>query len=181
MAHTETIARPYAKAILAQAKTQKEQEGWKAFLDTLASMLADSAVRRHVGDAGMVQTLTAWVDEWMKKQRGKSLNDQERNFLRLIAEQDRLGVVPDIAVLYEKLLSHSKNTCLATVYSAQALQPDELALIQKALVKKTGKAVELSTQIDTSLLAGVYIEYDGQVIDQTMKGRIARFAHSLAN
>lgn len=181
MAHMQTLARPYAKAILAQATTRKAQESWKAFLDTLATMLSDDGMRRHVADAGMSETLISWVNEWMSKQRGKALTDQENNFLRLVAKQERLSVLPDIAAMYAQLLSQSQNICLATVYSAKALQPAELTLIQKALVKKTGKAVELSTHTDKSLLAGVYIEYDGQVIDQTMKGRIARFAHSLAD
>lgn len=181
MAHTETIARPYAKAILAQAGKPEEQERWKVFLDAFSAMLTDPSMRRHLADAGVVTTLSAWLDEWLKKNRKQALTAQEQNFLRLIVKHDRLMAVPAIATLYEKLLSQSKNVCLATVTSAKPLQDGELSQIQKALVKKTGKAVELSTQVDETLLAGVYIEYDGQVIDQTMKGRIARFAHSLVD
>ncbi|MDO4777394.1 MAG: F0F1 ATP synthase subunit delta [Cardiobacteriaceae bacterium] len=181
MAHAETIARPYAKAILAQAKDQKEKENWQLFLDALASMLANVELRRHLGSPDMLETLTGWVEEWMKKQRALPVTQQEHNFMRLLAEHDRLPVVPAIAALYAKLLSQSKNICLAEISSAKPLQAEELDLIKKALAKKTGKAVELSTRIDETLLAGVYIEYDGQVIDQTMKGRIARFAHSLVD
>lgn len=181
MAHVETIARPYAKAILAQAKDQKEKDNWQLFLNALASMTADPGVRRQLGAPEMIETLTGWMDEWVQKQRSSSLTEQEHNFIRLLVEQDRLPVVPAIATLYAKLLSQSKNICLATVSSPKPLQADELELIKKALVKKTGKAVDLSTQIDETLLAGVYIEYDGQVIDQTMKGRLARFAHSLVD
>lgn len=181
MSHAETIARPYAKAILAQAKDQQERENWQLFLDTLSSILADSAMRRHLAAPDVIETLTDWADEWVKKQRSLPVTKQERNFMRLLAEHDRLSIVPAIASLYAKLLSQSKNVCLATVSSAKPLQADELDLIKKTLVKKTGKAVELSTRIDETLLAGVYIEYDGQVIDQTMKGRIARFAHSLVD
>lgn len=181
MAQAETIARPYARAILAQAKDQKEKENWQLFLDALAGMLANVDLRRHLGSPDMMATLTGWVEEWVKKQRALPVTQQEHNFLRLLAEHDRLPVVPAIAALYAKLLSQSNNVCLAEVSSARPLQAEELELIKKALTKKTGKAVELSTRIDETLLAGVYIEYDGQVIDQTMKGRIARFAHSLVD
>lgn len=181
MAHTETVARPYAKAILAQAATPQEQERWKVFLDAFAAMLATPEMRRHLGDNSVVETLGNWLNEWLETNRKQALLPQERNFLRLIVEQGRLVVVPAIAALYEKLLSQSKNICLATVSSAQPLKEGELELIRKALVKKTGKAVEVSTKVDETLLAGVHIEYDGQVIDQTMKGRIARFAHSLVD
>lgn len=181
MAHTETIARPYAKAILAQAGKPEEQERWKVFLDAFSAMLTEPTMRRHLADANVVTTVGGWLDEWLKKHRKQAMTEQEQNFLRLLVKHDRLAAVPAIAALYEKMLSQSKNICLATVTSAQPLKDSELSQIQKALVKKTGKAVELSTQIDESLLAGVYIEYDGQVIDQTMKGRIARFAHSLVD
>ncbi|MDO5090148.1 MAG: F0F1 ATP synthase subunit delta [Cardiobacteriaceae bacterium] len=181
MAHVETIARPYARAILAQAKDQKAQENWQLFLDALAGMLANTDLRRHLGRPDMMDTLTGWVEEWTKKHRKAALSQEERNFMRLLAEHDRLSVVPAIAALYARLLSQSKNICLAEIVSAKPLQNAELELIKKALVKKTGKAVELSTRIDETLLAGVYIEYDGQVIDQTMKGRMARFAHSLVD
>lgn len=181
MAHIETIARPYAKAVLAQADKPEEQERWKVFLDAFSAMLTDSAMRRHLADAHMVPALTEWLDEWLQKQRKQSITEQEMNFLRLVVKHDRLAAVPAIAALYETMLSQSKNICLATVVSARPLKDNELSQIQKALVRKTGKAVELSTSVDETLLAGVYIEYDGQVIDQTMKGRIARFAHSLAD
>lgn len=181
MAHTETIARPYAKAVLAQAGKPEEQERWKVFLDVFSAMLTDPAMRRHLADAHVVPALTEWLDEWLKKHRKQPLTEQEQNFLRLIVKHDRLAAVPAIAALYERMLSQSKNICLATVVSARPLKDNELSQIQKALVRKTGKAVELSTSVDETLLAGVYIEYDGQVIDQTMKGRIARFAHSLAD
>lgn len=181
MAHTETIARPYAKAILAQAATAEEQERWQVFLQAFSAMLSDPSMRRHLADSSVVTTLGGWLDEWLKKNRKQAISGQEQNFLRLIVKHDRLSAVPAIAMLYEKLLFQSKNICLASVTSAKPLQDGELAQIQKALVKKTGKAVELSTHVDETLLAGVYIEYDGQVIDQTMKGRIARFAHSLVD
>ena len=94
MAHTETVARPYAKAILAQAATPQEQERWKVFLDAFAAMLATPEMRRHLGDNSVVETLGNWLNEWLETNRKQALLPQERNFLRLIVEQGRLVVVP---------------------------------------------------------------------------------------
>ena len=62
---------------------------------------------------------------------------------------------------------------------AQALSSAEEKNLQILLQKKTGRDVVLDIHEDATLLAGVIIEYDGLVIDQTLRGRIAEFAQKL--
>ena len=65
------------------------------------------------------------------------------------------------------------------ITTAQALSPAEEKTLQALMQKKTGRDVVLDIHEDAALIAGVIIEYDGLVIDQTLRGRIAEFAQKL--
>ena len=47
------------------------------------------------------------------------------------------------------------------------------------MVRKIGRDVEMTVSVNPELMAGVLIEYNGQVIDQTLKGRLSDFAQLL--
>mgnify|MGYP000948820636 FL=1 len=99
--------------------------------------------------------------------------------LRLLEEHDRIAVLPEIADVYDELLYAQSDTCMVRVTSAKPLSSDDEALLRSLMQKKTGREVVLEIHEDPALLAGVVLEYDGLVIDQTLKGRIAEFAQKL--
>lgn len=179
MAHSKTIARPYAKAVFAQANTQDAQQSWREFLQVGAQMMQDSFVQSHLNLPEFTQQLTAWLDQWMVEKRQSALSKEEKNFLAILAEQNRLAVLPEIADFYEQLMHAKQNVCKVNVRSAQPLKEDERQSLKKTLTQKIGRQVQLDVSEQADLLAGVIIEYEGQVIDQTLKGRLNRLARSL--
>lgn len=178
MSQSETIARPYAKAIFAQAG-QADRATWQAFLAAAAAMLADEATVAHLKAPGFYQVLCQWLDEYLQQQRGKGLSTEERNVLQLLHDNHRLAVLPEIYQQYVQWANAETGVCEAVVYTAKALTDAQKIAISKKLTEKTGRKVELQIEEDPSLLAGVRIEYDGLVIDQSTKGRIAQFARNL--
>ncbi|UJF23971.1 F0F1 ATP synthase subunit delta [Suttonella sp. R2A3] len=180
MAQPKTIARPYAKALFALSSDDSAaQSQWQTFLDTAAEMAEDPEIMSSLNHPDFFAELQTWLNEWLKKARKNELSDQERNFLRLLEEHDRLVVLPEIAAVYTELCSTSQNTTIVRVLSAQAMDDKAQDALSKTMQERLGKAVQLEIEEDPELIAGVVIEYDGQVIDQSMRGRLQQFARKL--
>ena len=61
------------------------------------------------------------------------------------------------------------------VYSGTKLSESELQQLQDNLSKKHNRNVTLDNVVDASILGGIKIEYEGNVLDQT----INHYLHSL--
>ena len=179
MAESKTIARPYARAILANATDGKAQQHWQQFLHTAKAVMQAPEVPEHLVLPGFLAQLQNWLEQLLKKQRKQGISGEEPNLLRLLEEHDRIAVLPEIADVYDELLYAQSDTCMVRVTSAKPLSSDDEALLRSLMQKKTGREVVLEIHEDPALLAGVVLEYDGLVIDQTLKGRIAEFAQKL--
>jgi len=69
----------------------------------------------------------------------------------------------------------------ATVTSAGELSGTELDAIKAALAKRFGRAVEVTTAVDASLIGGAVIDAGDVVIDGSLKGKLARLQTALAH
>ncbi len=103
--------------------------------------------------------------------------------LTLLAERDRLVLLPDLLDSYrERLLDHLK-VVRAEVTTAVALRDDQAKAIEQSLAKATGRRVTLATRVDQSIIGGVVARvgstvYDGSVTRQLekMKQRLTESA-----
>jgi len=94
--------------------------------------------------------------------------------LLLLAERDRLVLVPDIVAAYNDRLLDKQNVVRAEVTSAEPLPPDRAKAIEHELAKLTGRKVQLGTRVDPSIIGGVVTRigdtiYDGSVSTQLQK------------
>lgn len=180
MAQPLTIARPYAKAIFELAKgDDKSRQQWSAFLSCLSELTANHNVLHNLNQSGFLAEMETWMNEWLDKNRGLSLTKEETNTLHLLDSHGRLVVAPQILDEFIRLCSLSQNTVIVQVKSAKPLNEQTQTSLKDTLAQKIGKDVVLEVEEDGSLMAGVVIEYDGQVIDQSMKGRLTQFARKL--
>lgn len=96
--------------------------------------------------------------------------------LELLADRDRLVLLPDLDAAYrERLLDHLK-VARADVTTAMPLTADRENAIERALSQATGRTVSLSTRVDPSIIGGVVARigstvYDGSVSRQLEKMR----------
>ena len=178
MVEAEAIARPYAKAVFALARGDGQHK-WLDFLKIAAELVNDPSVAKRLSLVSFSTDLIIWLDEILQKQREEGLRQEEKNFLNLLDENDRLAFLPQIVKQFEELLYKQDNICLVNVQSAHSLSASESENLAKTMERKIGRPVQLRSSVNESLLAGVIIEYEGQVIDQTLKGRLATFARTL--
>jgi len=195
MAEKQTLARPYAEAAFALAKERNELKKWSETLAFIAVVAADERVRQLAGNPRVdrasfldlvlgicsdVQGSTS-VAEDRKSGATKQVDDQGSNFIRLLVENRRLDLVPDIQRQYESLKADAEARVEATVISALPLDAAQLKTISEALKRKLGREVNLTAQTDKALMGGVVIHAGDLVIDGSVRGRLAELAIHLSH
>ena len=172
-----TTSRPYAKAVFDLAKEQDQIVLWSerlAFLSDLqnneevSSVLARPDIA-HSEKADLLISLYSKVD-----------NEQNCiNFIKLLAENDRLDCFSSIFEAYSELKFELENTVEAEVITAVKVTKKYLETIKKALSKRLGKTVSIKQSIDTQILGGAIIKAGDIVIDGSIKGKLNKLANTL--
>jgi F-type H+-transporting ATPase subunit delta len=176
MSERLTIARPYAKAIFALARKTNSLAAMATGLVRAAETVTDPRVKSLLGSPHVTP---AQLADLVTGVAGSSFDESGRNFIELLAQNRRLGFLPEIVALFEQMKAEVENAVDVEVTSATALTPDQESRYAAALQKKLGRQVRLRTQIDQSLLGGAVLRAGDLVIDGSIKGRLDRLANEL--
>jgi F-type H+-transporting ATPase subunit delta len=98
----------------------------------------------------------------------------------LLAERDRLGLVPDLLAAYRQRLMDHQNVVRAAVTTAEPLSEGRATQVQQALAKATGRTVTLSTAVDPSIIGGLVARVGGTVYDASVTNQLRRMKERLA-
>jgi F-type H+-transporting ATPase subunit delta len=101
--------------------------------------------------------------------------------LLLLAERDRLAIVPDVAEAFENRLLDHQNVVRAEVVTAIDLPPDRVAALKQNLATATGRSVVLTTRVDPGIIGGAVARIGGTVYDGSVTRQLARIKESLTN
>lgn len=178
MAERATIARPYARAAFAHARESREFEAWSKLLGTAATAVADPRVARLLGHP---RVTGGELVELLFELAGNAAGDEGQNFLRSLAENRRLGLLPEIAAQYEILRAEVENVIDVEVVAAREIEAPQRERLTQALKRRLGREVRLHTKIDDSLIGGALVRAGDLVIDGSLKGRLARLGSALTN
>jgi F-type H+-transporting ATPase subunit delta len=176
MAERTTTARPYAKAIFALARKGNRLAETSAGLIRAAETVLDPRVHALLGSPHVT---AAQLSELVNGVAGDQLDENGRNFVTLLAQNRRLGFLPEITALFEQMKAEVENAVDVEVTAATALTPDQEGRYAAALQKKLGRTVRLHTKVDGSLLGGAVLKAGDLVIDGSIKGRLERLATEL--
>jgi F-type H+-transporting ATPase subunit delta len=176
MAEPSTIARPYAEAAFRLADAQGKLAEWSVALANLAAVAADARVRGAVGDPNLPAAKAAGLI--ISVLAGK-LSGEAENFVRVLAENGRLGVVTEIRAHFEALKNEREGTVDADVYTAFEMDPGQLADLVSRLEKKTGRKVKARVSVDKSLIGGVKVVIGDKVIDGSARAQLSALENAL--
>jgi F-type H+-transporting ATPase subunit delta len=171
MAEKITIARPYAKAAFEQASDTKSFERWSTTLGTAAAVVADERVAKLLSSP---RVKPDQLVDFIAEIAGSSLDEQGKNFLRTLAENRRLSVLPEIAAMYEELRAEVENIADVQITSAVALDAAQQQKLATALRKRLKREVRLHCDVDASLIGGAIARSGDLVIDGSLKARLQR-------
>jgi F-type H+-transporting ATPase subunit delta len=175
-----TLARPYARAAFGIARDEASAPAggyaaWSQALGFAAQVAADPRVAGLLGDPRLGDA--AAVELLAPPQAPASFG----RYLAMLADNRRLGLLPEIAGLYEQLRAEAERVLKATVTSASELPAAELDAIKASLRRRFGREVEVATAVDASLIGGAVIDAGDVVIDGSLKGKLERLQAALAN
>ena len=184
MADKQTLARPYAKAAFEMARETNTLEQWSKAFGAMRAIAADAGVlaviaRPTVGEAEQLDLLSALAGQLGDAYVFGGNEASGRNFLRLLVENGRVDVLPEIAERFDALKAATEQTVDATVTAASELSEDTLARIRDALAERLGQRVTLTAAVDPDLIGGAVISAGDFVIDGSVKSRLARLANTL--
>jgi F-type H+-transporting ATPase subunit delta len=94
------------------------------------------------------------------------------NFLKLVAKNRRVSVIPDMIKAYATLLAASKGEIAGEVTSAEPLSATQLEDLKAALKSSLGRDVLLSTRVDSSLLGGLIVKVGSRMMDNSLKTKL---------
>src|SRR5262245_65346840 len=146
MAERITTARPYAKAIFALARKGNTLGTTSTGLQRAATVVADPAVHELLGSPHVTPAQVAGVVNDVA-----GLDENGRNFVSLLAQNHRLGFLPEIAALFEQMKAEVENAVDVEVIAAAQLTPDQETRYAAALQKKLGRQARLHTRIEHAL------------------------------
>jgi len=176
MAEPSTVARPYAEAVFALADAAGKLAEWSVVLANLSAVAADARVRAAVGDPNLSAAQAAGI--LISILAGKLPGDAE-NLVRVLAENGRLDVLPEVRAQYEALKNEREGVIEAEVTSAFEMSAPQIADLVSRLEKKTGRKVKARVSVDRELIGGVKIVLGDKVIDGTARAQLGALEAAL--
>jgi F-type H+-transporting ATPase subunit delta len=175
-----SVSRRYAKAIFAIAVDKGNFELLGRQLSELAELWKDSPELR--------QTLENPVFKLSQKRAVlQGLMPRVaparpvQSLALLLLERGRIASLPAVALAYEEMCDDKLGRVRARVLSARPLDIASETEVRKALERRTGKKVIMTTVVDPALLSGVVAHVAGMVLDGSVASRLSNLRHRLLN
>ena len=176
MAEPSTVARPYAEAAFRLASGDNALPKWSGMISSLAQVSEDPRVRAAIANPALSDAQAAGV---FISILGGKLDGPAENFVRVLAENDRLGLLPEIHLQFEVLKNEREGVVEAQVYSAFELTEAQVADLAQRLEKRTGRKVRTKIEVDKSLIGGVKVVIGDKVIDGSARGQLVALENAL--
>ena len=174
----EAVARRYARAIFDLAKEKgKLREAVTSVRDYADAYLASTEFRTIESDPKVTDADRKTVVEAIGAKIGA--DDMTVRTVSMLAERQRLVVLPDLAHLLEVMADDELGILRAEVRSARKLSEAYKAKLEKKLEAATRKKVVVSYDVDEDLLGGLVTQIGDRVIDGSLRGRLTQLADSL--
>ena len=176
MAELTTLARPYAKAAFAHALAAGALDAWARALATASAVATDERAAQLLGSPGYTAARKA---EALIDVCGDDLVADARNFIRVLADNRRLALLPQIHALFLALKTQQEKAVELQVTSAYEITPEQADRLARAMGEKLRREVRVSTAVDAGLIGGAVIRTEDLVIDGSVRGRLAKLSEAM--
>ncbi|MFK7956933.1 MAG: F0F1 ATP synthase subunit delta [Lysobacterales bacterium] len=174
MADATTLARPYAKAVFEVAKAADALGPWADALAVAGAGASNESVLRMIADPNVDNTTLLSIFA-----AAKDSPEGYDNFIKLLEDNDRLPVLPEIARLFEELRADAERTLNVTVRSATELSDEYRQRLSDSLAKKYDRKIALDAVVDPNMIGGAIIQAGDMVIDGSLRRKLNMLSESL--
>ena len=172
------VSKRYAKALLAATKQKGTHQKAFAELKVVAdAFAADASIAAYFQNP--VITPDQKVAAVKAALTGKPMSEEVLSTLVLLAENNRLSVLSDVALAFQGLLDQEAGVTRGTVRSAQPLSADAQKDLESKITKVLNKRIILTYVQDPKLLGGVVAEADGWTFDDSIETHLKKLNEEL--
>ena len=177
MSEAITVARPYALAAFDEARKLGDLKSWSDMLQSLAYAVGNAEVRAAITSPRVAKNQ---LEKLMLALCGGNVSATGQNFIKLLVENQRLTLLPEITALFEVMRAEAEKSMDVVVTSAFDLNETQKQKISTAMKNRMGREVRLSCEIDRNLLGGIVIRAGDKVIDGSARTQLSELANALA-
>ncbi len=176
MSELATLARPYASAVFKRAKETDATAKWSENLAFLSTVVASKEMAAVFGNpkAGKGKIGDLIFDICAGR-----IDEEGGNFLKLLLQNNRLGLLSDIAKQFEELKAEDEGYADVEVVTAYAFTKEAHNKFAAALATKFDKKIHMKVTVDKSLIGGVLVRMGDQVIDGSVKSQLQQLQKAL--
>jgi F-type H+-transporting ATPase subunit delta len=172
MSELTTIARPYAKAAFDFAIEANTVENWLEMLVFAAQVADDTTIKSYLSGGASVEQ----AQDIFLKVCDVQLDSNGQNLIKVMAENQRLLVLPQVVTQFRELKAEHEKTVSVDVTSAVELTAEQETTLCAALEKRLARKVKLNCNIDANVVSGLVIKAGDMVIDGSVRGKLNRLA-----
>ena len=177
---TGSLGRRYARALLSLAREGSEIAPAGEDLARAVETFTQPDLRGLVLNPGIAAVARRAIVGQIVERLG--LSAIVGNMIRLLADRDRLDVLPDVARAYATLVDRELGRARVTIRTAIPLSPEQITELETLARRLTRAAhVVVSTQVDPDLIGGVRLDANGTVYDGSVKTQLVRLANRMAS
>jgi len=164
----------YAQAAFELALRTGDLARWRADLDDVASVLAESAAAPILADARvpLAQRLTM-------VERMLDIQPLAVNLAKLLVAKGRAADARAVANAFNRLADEHEGIAHASITTAVPLEADQLAVMETTLGAALGKRVLATATVDPGILGGVVVRVGDRLVDGSVKTRLRRLRLNL--
>ena len=178
MAENVTIARPYAEAAFQLASAGNALGPWSEALDQLSAIATDTQMRDCITDPKLQPEQLAGL---FLDVAGTGLTAEQQNYVRVLVDNERLQVLPEIRDLFVALKNEHEGVKEASIASAFPMDDSTLKTLVADLEARFKAKLNVTVSVDPELIGGVKIAVGDEVIDASVRGKLANMAAALKN
>jgi F-type H+-transporting ATPase subunit delta len=174
-----TVARRYAGALFDVAHKAGTLDRAEEQLGAFVGMLNGHAELRRVLETPAIapQKKRAIIEALLEKTGDGP--GEVRRLLGMLADRDRLSLLPDIAAAFADRLRQSRHVLEAEITTAIPLPDAQRASLAAALKRATGSDLIITEKVDPAIIGGVVARVGSQVFDGSVTRQLERMRQKL--
>jgi F-type H+-transporting ATPase subunit delta len=175
---SSNIAKRYARAFFEIAKEDRQYEKYYQELILFSSILSKNRNLRELLTNPVFNQAEkrAVIDSILQK---IAVSDVTTNFLKLLVDKRRIGILPEIESCYRRLMDDALRTIRVDVRTAFPLSSEMSGKLQVRLEELTGRKVEMAVSEDVSLLGGIVVGVGDTLYDGSIKTQLSNIRNLL--
>ncbi|MBD3585795.1 F0F1 ATP synthase subunit delta [Salinimonas sp. HHU 13199] len=175
MSELTTVARPYAKAAFDFAVEHNAVPKWHEMLSFAGQVANNAEMHQYLTGAVAAETLA----DMFINICGEQLDEHGQNFVKVLAENERLLALPEISELFTAFKAEYDKEVEVELTSATELDAQQQSKIKATLEERLARKVKLNCNVNPALLAGFVVQAGDTVIDGSVKAKLERLADTL--